>query len=103
MDRRQIEFVKSGKLVPVNFSSRHWDFKRSKWMFGKAMDDEIATLIHRKVYWQAKLVGGDVWLGDETEAQYVKALPIIWQRLPQAWPVRACSRWNADMRRLRQH
>jgi len=29
-------------------------------------------LISRKVYWQTKLIGGDVWLGDETEAQYVQ-------------------------------
>ena len=36
VDRRQLEFVKSGKLVPVHFSSRHYDFKRSKWVFGKA-------------------------------------------------------------------
>src|SRR6202167_3212322 len=41
VDRRQLEFVKSGKLVPVQFSSRHYDFKRSKWIFGKASDDEI--------------------------------------------------------------
>jgi len=75
VDRRQIEFVKSGKLVPVNFSSRHWDFKRSKWVFGKATDEDMATLILRKVYWQAKLIGGDVWLGDETEAQYVESTP----------------------------
>ena len=27
MDRRQLEFVKSGKLVPLQFSSRHYDFK----------------------------------------------------------------------------
>lgn len=73
VDRRQIEFVKSGKLVPVNFSSRHWDFKRNKWVFGKASDEDIATFILRKVYWQAKLVGGDVWLGDETDAQYVES------------------------------
>jgi hypothetical protein len=72
VDRRQVEFLKSGKMVPVHFSSRHWDFKRNKWVFGKASDDEIANLILRKVYWQAKLVGGDVWLGDETEAQYVE-------------------------------
>src|ERR1700690_4631088 len=31
VDRRQIEFVKSGKLVPVHFSSRYYDFKRNKW------------------------------------------------------------------------
>jgi len=72
VDRRQIEFLKSGKLVPVHFSSRHYDFKRNQWMFGKASDEDLATLISRKVYWQTKLIGGDVWLGDETEAQYVQ-------------------------------
>ena len=44
VDRRQIEFVKSGKLVPVPFSSRHYDFKRQKWVFGKATDEVIADV-----------------------------------------------------------
>ena len=72
VDRRQLEFVKSGKLVPVQFSSRHYDFKHSKWMFGKASDDDIALLLSRKVYWQTKLAGGTVWVGDPTEALYVE-------------------------------
>lgn len=72
VDRKQIEFVKSGKLVPLPFSSRHYDFKRSQWVFGKATDEEIVRLIERKVYWQTRLVGGDVWLGDPTEALYVQ-------------------------------
>lgn len=72
VDRRQIEFVKSGKLVPVNFSSRHWDFKRHQWVFGKASDEEIARLIERKVYWQTRSVPGPVWVGDKTEAMYME-------------------------------
>ena len=72
VDRRQLEFVKSGKLVPVQFSSRHYDFKRNKWMFGKASDEEMALLLARKVYWQTRLVGGTVWIGDPTEALYVE-------------------------------
>lgn len=72
VDRKQIEFVKSAKLVPLPFSSRHYDFKRSQWIFGKATDESIAQLIERKVYWQTRLVGGDVWLGDPTEALYVQ-------------------------------
>lgn len=71
-DRRQLEFVKSGKLVPVHFSSRHYDFKRNKWMFGKATDEELALLVLRKVYWQTRLVGGTVWVGDPAEALYVE-------------------------------
>jgi hypothetical protein len=72
VDRRQLEFVKSGKLVPVQFSSRHYDFKRNKWMFGKASDEEIDLLLARKVYWQTRLVGGAVWIGDPAEALYVE-------------------------------
>jgi hypothetical protein len=72
VDRRQIEFSKSGKRVPVHFSSRHYDFKRSKWMFGKATDEEIRLLIARTVYWQTRLVGESVWIGDPTEALYVE-------------------------------
>src|ERR1700680_1287405 len=55
VDRKQIEFVKSGKLKPVAFSSRHYDFKRGKWVFGKASDEVIATFVERKVYWETVL------------------------------------------------
>jgi hypothetical protein len=92
VDHRQIEFVKSGKLKPVAFSSRHYDFKRGKWVFGKATDEVIATFIERKVYWGTKLksplLAKDarngapsvdavpaeklVWIGDPTDAQYLE-------------------------------
>jgi len=71
VDQKQIEFLKSGKLVPLPLSSRHYSFKLHKWTFGKASDEEIARAIERKVYWQTRLVGGDVWLGDATEALYL--------------------------------
>jgi hypothetical protein len=100
-DQRQIEFVKSGKLKPVAFSSRHYDFKRGKWVFGKATDEVIAEFLERKVYWGTKLSAGSddasvqgrgdrsetriprvarndnaverkVWIGDPTEAQYLE-------------------------------
>jgi len=76
VERRQIEFVKSGKLKPVAFSSRHYDFKRAKWVFGKATDEVIATFVERKVYWSTKL-GGEkrVWIGDPTDAQYLETTP----------------------------
>ena len=95
VDRRQIEFVKSGKLVPVAFSSRYYDFKRQKWVFGKASDDTIATFIERKVYWETKLKSPllakearngappsdavpaerRVWIGDPMDAQYLETTP----------------------------
>ncbi|MBA3913947.1 MAG: hypothetical protein H0X25_08880 [Acidobacteriales bacterium] len=97
VDRKQVEFVKSGKLVPMNFSSRHWNFRRNQWVFGSASDEEISRLIMRKVYWQTRLVGGDVWIGDETEAMYVDsttdhlvelAKPLVeqgWFRMDRRW------------------
>ncbi len=91
VDRRQIEFLKSGKLLPVPFSSRHYDFKRQQWVFGKASDEAMAEFIERKVYWQTMLgktplpansagsgapagsgAAGRVWIGDPAEAQYLQ-------------------------------
>jgi len=73
VDRRQLEFLKSGKLVPVHFSSRHWDFKRNKWVFGKASEEQMASLLLQKVYWQQRALGGAAWVGDPTEALYVES------------------------------
>jgi hypothetical protein len=100
VDRRQIEFVKSGKLVPVAFSSRYYDFKRQQWVFGKAGDDAIAEFVEKKVYWETKLAGetlesksppfaknakdgpprsgvgsARVWIADPAEAQYLQTTP----------------------------
>jgi hypothetical protein len=73
VDRKQIEFLKSGKRVPIQFSSRYYDFKRNKWVFGKADDQAISLLIARKVYWQTKVAGGPVWVGDPTEALFLES------------------------------
>jgi hypothetical protein len=91
VDRRQIEFLKSGKLLPVPFSSRHYDFKRGQWVFGKATDEVMAEFIGRKVFWETRLrthstktaLGGApsvssglrVWIGDPAEAQYLQTTP----------------------------
>jgi hypothetical protein len=71
VDRKQVEFTKSGKLLPVHFSSRHYDFKRNRWVFEKATEEQVATFLERKVYWQTRATGGDVWMADTTEAQYL--------------------------------
>jgi hypothetical protein len=89
VDKHQIEFLKSGKLKPVAFSSRHYDFKRQKWVFGKASDEVIATFIERKVYWGTKLKSNSpllaqdarngapkIWIADPTDAQYLETTPV---------------------------
>ena len=71
VDRKQVEFLKSAKLLPVNFSSRHYDFKRNRWVFEKATEEQLTLFLERKVYWQTLATGGEVWMADETEAQYL--------------------------------
>jgi hypothetical protein len=75
VDKRQVEFVKSGKLIPVQFSSRHYDFRRERWVFGKASEPDMALLVSRKVYWHTRLVGGPVWVADPADALYVETSP----------------------------
>ena len=93
VDRRQIEFLKSGKLLPVPFSSRHYDFKRQQWVFGKATEERIAEFVQRKVYWETKTRALPclakearpgaaqsmespetvrVWIADAADAQYLQ-------------------------------
>jgi len=71
VDRKQLEFQKSPKRVPVPFSARQYSFKRQQWEFARAADNEVAELIRRKVYWNSKLGAAPVWIADPTDAQYV--------------------------------
>ncbi|HLH07961.1 MAG TPA: hypothetical protein VKW78_12050 [Terriglobales bacterium] len=75
VDRKQVEFLKSGKLVPVHFSSRHYDFRRNRWAFGAKSEDEITQLLLRKAYWQTKGNQDKVWMADPIDALYVDATP----------------------------
>jgi len=75
VDTHELEFIKSPKRVPVQFNSRTWDFKRSKWAFGQASDEQIAGFLKRKVYWQSKIQGSGAkaWIADPTDIQYLDA------------------------------
>lgn len=73
-DRFQVEFMKSAKLVPVAFSSRHFNIKRGEWTFHKANADQVAEFLLRRVYWQTKVNGpAPVPVADATDAQYLGA------------------------------
>jgi len=75
VDRKQLEFVKSPKRVPVPFSARQYSFKRQQWDFAKAGDEQVAELVRRKVYWNSKLGAERVWIADPIDAQYVSSPP----------------------------
>ena len=75
VDRLQIEFLKSAKLVPLPFSSRHYDFKRNQWAYEAASDADIVQFLERKVFWQSRISGGKVWIADPVDAQYLGRNP----------------------------
>ena len=82
VDSKQIEFMKSPKLIPVHFNSRYWSFKQNRWAFPAATDDQIAELLLRKVYWTDRMQKGSAaFVADPIDALYVSATP---EKLDQA-------------------
>jgi len=74
-DRKQLEFLRSPKRLPVSFNSRVYDFRRNRWAFHNASDQEVAALLQRKVYWQTKLGRGRAPIADPVDAQYLGTTP----------------------------
>jgi len=77
VDNRQLEFLKSPKLLPVPFSSRYYDLRRKQWAFQHASDAELNDFIRRKVYWEHKLApdAGPSRLSDPVDVLYLGATP----------------------------
>ena len=74
VDNRQLEFLKSPKLLPVPFSSRFYDLRRKHWTFQHASDAELSDFVRRKIYWEHKLSGsGKSWLADPVDLLYLGA------------------------------
>jgi hypothetical protein len=74
-DRKQLEYVKSPKRLPVPFNSRVYDFKRKDWAFFQADDQQITTLLLRRVFWESRAGGEKTWVGDPVDAQYLGTIP----------------------------
>lgn len=75
VDNRQLEFLKSPKLLPVPFSSRFYDLRRKQWVFQHASDAELGDFLRRKIYWEHKLGAGTgkSWLTDPVDLLYLGA------------------------------
>jgi hypothetical protein len=73
VDSKELEFVKTPKRIPIQFGSRSWDFKRSRWAFGEVSEPQVLEFLQRKVYWQTKYQGSgtSVWIADPADAQYL--------------------------------
>lgn len=71
-DRKELEFLKSGKLQPVQLSSRFKNFSTGGWKFENATEAQIEQFLKDKLYWVAgKITGTPVALNDPTDALYL--------------------------------
>ena len=86
VDRKEIEFLRTPKRAPIAFGSRAYDFKRNRWAFGEATDEERASLALRKVYWATKLGASRVLVADAVDAQYMDTTPEHLVALARALP-----------------
>lgn len=96
VDSKQLEFVKSPKLVPVHFSSRYYSFKQKRWMFPAASDDEISQLLLRKVYWTTKTGKQATVVADPVDALYVNTTVEHLRELAQKLAKQGVVRLNGD-------
>lgn len=74
-DRKELEFIKSTKLQPVQLSSRFKNLKAGTWKFEEATDEQIATVLRDRVYWAHKTGFTSVDLSEGPEAMYLAADP----------------------------
>lgn len=74
IDRKQLEFLKSGKRQPVPLSTRFMNYKTREWQFSTANDNDIQLMLRDRVYWLGhKMEAGRVTIVDPTEAIYTGA------------------------------
>ena len=74
VDTRQLEFLKSPKLLPVPFSTRFYDLRRRQWTFQHASDAELTDFVRRKIYWEHKLSGSaKIRVADPVDLLYLGA------------------------------
>ena len=107
VDDKQLEFVKSGKRVPVPLSSRYYDFKKQQMTFHRASDEQLAVFLRRKVYWLGvKLGAGEVFLAEPADLEYLGAtseqvLGLAKSSLMDAGLIEMARGWAKPLEKLR--
>jgi hypothetical protein len=97
IDRKQLEFMKSPKLVPVHFNSRYWSFKQNRWAFPAANDDEIMQFLLRKIFWASRLTHSGINIADATDAQYLSTTPEHQRELAEKLAAQNLIRLEGDL------
>jgi len=75
-DAGKLEFLKSGKRLPLEVSTRYVNFKTGKVQFLKAGAEQIRNFLKKKIYWlgfRSAVPAGKIWLADPCDLQYLGA------------------------------
>ena len=76
VDAGRVEFLKSGKRLPVEVSSRYLNFKTKQMRFLTANDQQITDFLKKKLYWlswHAEQSPAPILMADSCDAQYLGA------------------------------
>ncbi len=75
-DAGRMEFKKSAKLVPLEVSSRHFNFKTNQIIFAAASEEQLRTFLQHKVYWlgyRSLRQDAKVWIADPYDCAYLNS------------------------------
>lgn len=72
-DAGRLEFLKSGKRLPVEVSSRYLNFKTNAIRFLTANQDHVADFLKKKLYWLSHRARNNakIWIADPFDLQYL--------------------------------
>ena len=73
-DAGRMEFLKSGKRLPVEVSSRYLNFKTNAIRFLTANEEHVVDFLEKKLYWlshRAAKLNAKVWIADTFDTQYL--------------------------------
>jgi hypothetical protein len=75
-DAGKLEFLKSGKRLPVEVSSRFLNLKTHQVQFPKIGEERIKDFLKKKLYWlglRSANPAARIWIADPTDAQYLSS------------------------------
>ena len=73
IDNGQIAFLKSGKLQPVQVTSRFYNFREKKIQFPTQLEQDVREMLKRRVFWLG--ADGPVEMAHLYDCQYVNFSP----------------------------
>jgi hypothetical protein len=92
-DRRQLEFLRSDKRLPIPLGARFQDFRSKQWRFEQASEAQIRQALLDRLFWVGRLQAGPVDVADPVEALYLGTTPERLTETGKGLEVEGLLRW----------